>query len=374
MSTHFSTLPGFVLLFAAVVPAVQAKDPDRGTKQPDAQVMLEVRVVTISESAFERTGIDFEAVKSGDSAVQPPARPTELPALSRVLDMARGCAFLDDRQVRQLMENAQGDRRCNVMLAPRLMLLNGQVGTVDATAAQFFMTEVSVDGVGDNCIIRPKNEPVKLGFRMSARPVVSADGRSVQLGLKINYTELATNTVPVVPVELRIPGKKTDANPTAEKSDMTFFLQQPTFGTLAIDSTVCVANGHTAAFAGNKRIVEGRHEFGPPLLSKIPYVNRMVKTVGYSKEAETLLVLVTPRIVNPAAAAANVQQAGFAVARSPVSKPAAPVKCAAGRKINILAELLKAYDEACAAGRTEEAERLARAALILNPACFERRQ
>jgi hypothetical protein len=38
-----------------------------------------------------------------------------------------------------------------------------------------------------------------------------------------------------------------------------------------------------------------------------------------------------------------------------------------------LAELLRAYDEACAAGRTQEAARLAQAALVLDPTCFARR-
>jgi hypothetical protein len=39
-----------------------------------------------------------------------------------------------------------------------------------------------------------------------------------------------------------------------------------------------------------------------------------------------------------------------------------------------LAELLSAYDAACAAGRADEADRLARAALSLDPTCFRNRR
>jgi general secretion pathway protein D len=46
-----------------------------------------------------------------------------------------------------------------------------------------------------------------------------------------------------------------------------------------------------------KTLREGRNEFGPPILSKLPYVNRLFKNVGYGKETESLLIMVTPRII-----------------------------------------------------------------------------
>src|SRR5262249_20963532 len=46
-----------------------------------------------------------------------------------------------------------------------------------------------------------------------------------------------------------------------------------------------------------KVTAEGRNEFGPPVLSKIPYVNRLFKNVGYGREEKDLFLLVTPRII-----------------------------------------------------------------------------
>ena len=44
-----------------------------------------------------------------------------------------GLAFLNDIQVFMFMEAAQGDRRVNVMQAPKLTLFNGQTATLAVT-------------------------------------------------------------------------------------------------------------------------------------------------------------------------------------------------------------------------------------------------
>jgi general secretion pathway protein D len=44
-------------------------------------------------------------------------------------------------------------------------------------------------------------------------------------------------------------------------------------------------------------MAEERTEYGPPVLSKIPYVNRLFKNTGYGRDVESLLILVTPRII-----------------------------------------------------------------------------
>ena len=58
-----------------------------------------------------------------------------------------------------------------------------------------------------------------------------------------------------------------------------------------------VPDGGTVLLGGLKRLSEGRNEFGPPMLSKIPYLDRLFKNVGYGREAESLMIMVTPRII-----------------------------------------------------------------------------
>ncbi|MBV9126163.1 MAG: hypothetical protein JO112_22670, partial [Planctomycetes bacterium] len=77
----------------------------------------------------------------------------------------------------------------------------------------------------------------------------------------------------------------------------TQYVQQPATTTVSVQTTVMVPDGGTVLLGGLKTLREGRNEFGPPILSKIPYINRLFKNVGYGREAESLLIMVTPRII-----------------------------------------------------------------------------
>jgi general secretion pathway protein D len=58
-----------------------------------------------------------------------------------------------------------------------------------------------------------------------------------------------------------------------------------------------VPDGGTVMLGGLKRLSESRSEFGPPIVSKIPIINRLFKNVGFGRETESLMILVTPRII-----------------------------------------------------------------------------
>jgi general secretion pathway protein D len=48
---------------------------------------------------------------------------------------------------------------------------------------------------------------------------------------------------------------------------------------------------------GIKRLSEGRNEFGVPILSKLPYINRLFTNVGIGRQTQSLMMMVTPRII-----------------------------------------------------------------------------
>jgi Flp pilus assembly secretin CpaC len=77
----------------------------------------------------------------------------------------------------------------------------------------------------------------------------------------------------------------------------TQFLQQPAFTTLNINTTVVCPDGGTVLLGGFKQVSEGRNEFGPPVLSKVPYLNRLFKNVGIGRETTHIMIMVTPRII-----------------------------------------------------------------------------
>ncbi|HEY1379292.1 MAG TPA: hypothetical protein VGF55_20990 [Gemmataceae bacterium] len=322
----------------------------------DLEVAVEVRMITLAETFFERIGLDFALnIKTDHSTAQyepmlttnnfKPAgqvndfspknflaglRPGGLignttgntGSLTSDLDipirsssfqyaippfaypanpgfdggLSLGLAFLSDIQVFMFMEAAQGDRRTNVMQAPKLTLFNGQTSTINVNDLQFFVTNVNVVGFGGQVVFVPANNPVPLGVSLAIQAVVSADRRFVRLNLAPTMTNLASAIVPLFPVTTFIT-PVFEGGAQGQPIPFTQFIQQPDVATVSIQTTVSIPDGGTVILGGMKTLSEGRNEFGPPVLSKLPYVNRLFKNVGYGREAQSLLLMVTPRII-----------------------------------------------------------------------------
>jgi len=338
-------------------------------KLQDTEIALEIRFLSVSEPLFERIGIDFNVQRNpGDTSV-----PQPVVTKDDILTESLGLKFLNDAQVRQLLESAQGDRGTNILQAPKITLLNGQAGTVNVTDTQYFLTGLDVVGQGQSVVLQPRNEPFQTGLRMTARPAVSADRRFVEVFLKVDLTSLESSPVPLMPVAIPVEGKE-------GKTVFTQFLQQPKLSRLAIEKTVAIPDGSTVLFGGLKKVSEARTDFGPPVLNRIPYLNRLFKNASHERETEQVFVMVTPRIIvnadtaaksPPAAAIRPCSEWRQEEAQEDVQTPQG--HGSSPRQTRVLGEVLRAYEEACAEGRTDEAEKLARAALAVDPTCFRKR-
>jgi general secretion pathway protein D len=74
-------------------------------------------------------------------------------------------------------------------------------------------------------------------------------------------------------------------------------VQLPTFSFVTVTTTVSVPDGGTVLLGGIKRLSEGRTERGVPVLSKLPYINRLFRNVGIGRTTSSLMMMVTPRII-----------------------------------------------------------------------------
>ncbi len=88
----------------------------------------------------------------------------------------------------------------------------------------------------------------------------------------------------------------TDTEDTEEFVEGTT-VQLPTFAFTSVSNTVSVPDGGTILLGGIKRLSEGRTERGVPMLSKIPYVSRLFRNVSAGRDARSLMLMVTPRII-----------------------------------------------------------------------------
>ncbi len=320
------TVQYFAPTMALVVkqtPTVQEKVVEllsRLRKKQATQVALEVRVVSVpedllggcEEDGVERIGVNFEA-KSG-------ANDAGLRRLQEIASKQYGSELLDDKGLEQLLNAAAADVRTNVLSLPKLTVANRQTGLLNLTAD-----------------LGPINTPSQTVFHLGVRPTASADRRFVRLEVGVDCRD------------------------------------QEAVRTSVVGQTVVIPDGGTVLLGGFQRTVEVRKEIGVPVLSDIPFLGDLFQSVVMVSEPRRVFVLVTPHIV----VANEVEE------KVVPSTSTGPCVCTmalptthdepAPKVTKVLDELLQAYDAACAACRTEEADKLARAALILDPTCFRRK-
>ncbi len=326
----------------------------------DLQVTIEVRFITLNDNFFERIGISFDfdvasnvmgkGLKVASQAGQPINSSSTSYAGSRTsvvglqtpttfssdLDIpftqnsyalavpqfggfdatagaSLGFAILSDIEAYFFVNAAQGDKRSNVLQAPKVTLFNGQQAYVSDTSQSPFVISV-IPVVGDFAAAQqPVIVVLSEGTFMTVQAVISNDRRFVRLTVvpffstigdvnTFQFTGSTTTTTDSTREGLRASAKdaaklwtnKSDAS-TSTTSGTT--VQLPTFSFVTVTTTVSVPDGGTVLLGGIKRLSEGRSEYGVPMLNKLPYINRLFKNVGIGRETQSLMMMVTPRII-----------------------------------------------------------------------------
>jgi general secretion pathway protein D len=319
----------------------------------DLQVTIEVRFITLSDNFFERIGVDFQFDIDDNSSLnnfidllpQAPGPGTDSPNFfddsnpataigwtaagpTADLDLSFtqgsfgttptfggfdvntaanfGFAILSDIEVFLLIQAAQGDNRTNILQAPKVTLFNGQQAFVSDTSQRPFVTSV-VPVVGDFAAAQqPVIVVLNEGTSLNVQAVVSADRRFVRLTLVPFFSQIGdvdtftfngrvTTDSGTIIQDPSNPEQNVNENNTRTVEGTT--VQLPTFAFTTVVTTVSVPDGGTVLLGGIKRLREGRNERGVPLLSKVPWVNRLFKNVAIGRDAQSLMMMVTPRII-----------------------------------------------------------------------------
>jgi type II secretory pathway component GspD/PulD (secretin)/tetratricopeptide (TPR) repeat protein len=320
----------------------------------DLAVAIEIRIVTLAESFFERMGLDFSVnIKTNNTSFEPQLtgptgtgpgtfRPTPFindinsratvgltPAGSFTPDLdvpiratsfnravpafgnfpnnpgnnggiSLGLAFLNDIQVYTFMEMAQGDQRSNIMNAPKVTLFNGQTANLSVNQTEFYVTNVQVFSVNGQIVFIPQNTPLPGSpegtLTITVQAVVSADRRFVRVNQDVTLAAQSGATVPLFPITTFVT-PVFEGGSQGQPIPFTQFIQQPAFTSITVQTTVVCPDGGTVLMGGLKRLRESRNEFGPPFLSKIPYLNRLFKNVGVGRDSQHVMIMLTPRII-----------------------------------------------------------------------------
>lgn len=269
--------------------------------------------------------------------------------------LSMGFAILSDIETFFFIQAAQGDSRSNILFAPKVTLFNGQLAQVeDNLRRPFVVGQTPVVGAF-TVAFAPNVQIFTEGVTLLVTAVVSADRRYVRLSLVPDFRSItdvftftfsgtggtaggnsggtttgfqgnggsigggganrgstggggttSSGTTSSGTTSSGTTSSGTTSSGTTSSgttgttigsTPATQTVQQPVQEVISIQTSVSVPDGGTVLLGGIKRLKEGRNMAGVPILNKIPYISRLFKNSGVGRETDSLMMMVTPRII-----------------------------------------------------------------------------
>lgn len=202
-----------------------------------------------------------------------------------------GLAFLSDLEVYLFLQAIQGDTRSNLVQAPKVTSFNGAPASVaNFEGINYVSSLIPIVG-GGSVAFTPQVQTFPDGVQLFVTPVVSADRRYVRLSLSPVFTTFLGFD------NFSVPAAVGGGGLGGQSSTINAQLQLPRFTFTNVTTTVTVPDGGTVLLGGVKRLREERREFGVPILSKTPMIDRLFRNIGIGRRTDSLMLMVTPRII-----------------------------------------------------------------------------
>ncbi|MDB5388510.1 MAG: type and secretion system protein, partial [Planctomycetaceae bacterium] len=274
--------------------------------------------------------------------------------------LSMGFAILSDIETFFFIQAAQGDSRTNILFAPKVTLFNGQQATVEDTLNRpFVIGQTPVVGAF-SVAFTPNIQFFSEGVHLRVNAVISADRRYVRLSLVPDFRSITdvftfsfsgsagaagasgsgggqgtgfggggtniggigggsgstasggtssggvsgggtttggTSTGGTTSGGTTSGGTSGGVTTIGLQQPATQVVQQPVQEIISIQTAVSGPDGGTVLLGGIKRLKEGRNMQGVPILNKLPYISRLFKNSGVGRETDSLMMMVTPRII-----------------------------------------------------------------------------
>ncbi|HET6576046.1 MAG TPA: hypothetical protein VFG68_20765, partial [Fimbriiglobus sp.] len=250
------------------------------------QVMLDLTLVEVAEPVFEQLGANLDLTVRTAKPEREPGR-----AMKVVRSAVGGktpVALLSDAQaagLRERLKSARENGKAKFVSEPKVMTADGRAGYFRVGGTARYLTKLELTAGPNGVERKPQYKTIQLGTTIAVTPKVSADRRSVLLHL-----DYQTAQPSVVASALAV---KVSDEGAAE------VLGAPAINTQEVRAAVMVPSGKTLLLAGP--VTTREQEFGQPLLTSVPNMDRLIVRVnrGVSQQTCRHLLLVTAKVVSP---------------------------------------------------------------------------
>ncbi len=287
------------------------------------QINVEARFLLVTQNYLDEVGVDMDITINGLGSHFSPivikqesidvadrnntgltgsfgsSSPGSTSAFSRGIQIAG--SYLNDVQVDLLVRATQANRYAISLSAPRVTFFNGQRAYVLVSTQLAFVSDLT-PAVGTGAVgFQPTLSVVSSGIVLDVEGTVSADRRYVTLTARpslANIVRLRTITVQAQAGN----NNNNNNNPLnstvpSVPDTVSGSIEAPELELTTLRTTVSVPDRGTLLMGGQRLFAEIDVEAGVPVLSKIPYINRLFTNRSTVKDERTLLILIKPTII-----------------------------------------------------------------------------
>lgn len=245
------------------------------------QVLLKVEVIDIALNSQYQAGIDwnllfnqaFKSNAAGISAISLSANLASGNNISQVPYISFNGSNGGESAVLNALKT-QGT--VNVISQPRLLLMDGQTRLISSGTITPYVSSV---------------QTMSLSISQTATyPVIS----QVQTGLSISFTPHINFKDKSVSVTVSLIDNSITGYQSFSASGYSF--SNPVIESKNFSDTVSVKSGMTVLIGGLLTSGNTKNNYGIPILSRLPLIGRIFKSINESGSKEDLLIMLTPEI------------------------------------------------------------------------------
>ena len=261
--------------------------------RPIQQVLIEARFITITESAFQQLGVNWETGR----AINTPRAAVDFTGLGTNVGLGLQKTFTDvigDDSLTATLNAIEQSGESQTLSAPRLTVVNNRPATIRDGLTQYYYEEYTVSQTilenRSSSSLVPKGKPTKLtaGVSLDVLASIGGDGRSIMLALKPSVSQDVDLVTFATVSDLDDQGRVVN----------TFDIKLPQSRDQEISTRVIVQSGETVVMGGVIENEQTTFTESVPILGKLPLIGAAFRTKTEVSKPRYLLIFVTATLLS----------------------------------------------------------------------------